>query len=762
MRARERILQFFALISFLSALALESAAQPTLIDPAPTGAPAVAAPSLADKRAENAEQLRIAMRKLEANGATDAVAVQEVAYYQTRDALLTQQEAIEQQIKDTESRKAEMEARVESPPVDTKQYKFADLDKLKDDVAAAQARASLGSDKLAMAKANLEKAAAAVKDCQVKRREAQEAYDKRANGPNAAQLTAALERARQDASLANEALALRKREVEREELAQKVVKLGIRARQDQIARIGPQVKFTEADFNEQIERIKKNEESATASLNQAEANRYTADADLRNAKQKLATATDENRPILTEEVAALWRTREKFDDETDSLRQRLQRFTQLREAWRRRYELATSNRDGTDHDHFAKLKLQQQETIKVLEDLSSDVRMQIVNMGVVRSSLASVEKKIEAAAKGPPGIVLQIAIQQKQLEETLKIYEKNLVWIENSRRVHEKLLDEIGATVEALTPKAIALGVWYRAETVWNSKLLEIGGEPVKIGDTVKGLTILIIGWILSRSTSGVFANRFLKRFRLSKDATSAIRALVFYCLLMFVALTALNTVGVPLTAFTILGGGLAIGVGFGSQALINNFIGGLIMLAERPVRLGERITFKEMDGVVEDVGFRCTKLRTQADHLVTIPNSTLVNESIENIDRRRTIRRTFTIAVTYNISREQLADGVQAIRDILEEKDIRERIHPIVGFEEFSPRVHFCDFAAESLNIQVVYWYAPVDSWAFTEHSERVNFRIMEEFDRLGIDFAFPSKTAYVKHPRRSSGRSRGDSYAA
>ena len=172
-----------------------------------------------------------------------------------------------------------------------------------------------------------------------------------------------------------------------------------------------------------------------------------------------------------------------------------------------------------------------------------------------------------------------------------------------------------------------------------------------------------------------------------------------------------------PLTAFTILGGALAIGVGFGSQALINNFIGGLIMLAERPVRLGERITFGDIDGVVEDVGFRCTKLRTQTDHLVTIPNSTLVNESIENIDRRRTIRRAMNVAVTYNISRELLAEGVQAIRDILEEKEIRERIHPIVGFEEISPRVYFSDFAAESLNIQVAYWYAPVDPAAYVEH---------------------------------------------
>jgi small-conductance mechanosensitive channel len=305
------------------------------------------------------------------------------------------------------------------------------------------------------------------------------------------------------------------------------------------------------------------------------------------------------------------------------------------------------------------------------------------------------------------------------------------------------------------------MDAWYQTELVWKYPVTVIGDKSITVGKICIGLSILAGGWVLARFLSAMFANRLLKRFRLSKDATSAIRSLVFYGLLAIVVLTALNTINVPLTAFTILGGALAIGVGFGSQALINNFIGGLIMLAERPVRLGERITFGDFDGVVEDVGFRCTKLRTQSDHLVTIPNSTLVNESIENVDRRRTIRRTFSVALTYNMSREMVGVAVQAIRDILEERDIRERIHPIVGFEEFSPRVHFHEFATESLNIQIVYWYAPVDSWAFMEHAQRVNYRIMEEFDRLGIEFAFPSKTAYVRN-KRSGGKAGADAYAA
>jgi small-conductance mechanosensitive channel len=307
--------------------------------------------------------------------------------------------------------------------------------------------------------------------------------------------------------------------------------------------------------------------------------------------------------------------------------------------------------------------------------------------------------------------------------------------------------------VETLTPTNLALGAWHRVETIWNFELASINDQSIKVKRVFGAVSLVIGGWILARFLSTLFANRLLKRFRMSRDATTAIRSLVFYTLLTIFVLHALKTAGIPLTAFTILGGALAIGVGFGSQALINNFIGGLIMLAERPVRLGERITFGDFDGVVEDVGFRCTKLRTSSDHLVTIPNSTLVNESIENVDRRRTIRRQMNIQVTYNLSRDMLAAAVQAVRDILEEKEIRERIHPIVGFEEFPPRVYFTDYNAESLNIQVTYWYAPVDHWAYMEHCERVNLRIMEEFDRLGIEFAFPSKTAFVKRqPKRGA----------
>jgi len=761
MHHARRFTLFFVAFTPPAVIATCALAQSALLNPAPPITPTTPQPpTVAEKREENSAQLKIAMRKLETSGASDTVVAQEVAYYQTRDAVLAQQDGVEQQIKDLEARKAELESQLKSPPPIDKLYKFADLDRMKDELASEESRASLLADKLAISKTRLDKAKAAVDECEVKRRQTQTDYDKNKDAANLGEFAAAAERARQDASLAGETLALRKREVERDELAQAVLKLSTKVRREQVARISPQIAFTQSDYQEQVDSIKKSEEAETAAQSRAQAELHLTEGQLRGAQQMLGSAVGDGQATLVETVAAYRCLSEKLSEEVDARSQRLQMLAQLRMAWSRRYQIATADRANTNHEVWGQLKNYQKETRSIIEDLATDLRTQIQKMREVRSSISSAAKKAENAANSPRELQSAIANQQKALDDKLRIYEKNLVMIESSRRVHEKLLDEIGDTVEVVTPKAIALGVWYQIATAWNSELLVLNQQSVKVGDAIKGLTILIAGWLLSRSTSGMFANRFLKRFRLSKDATSAIRTLVFYGLLAFVALTALNTVGVPLTAFTILGGALAIGVGFGSQTLINNFIGGLIMLAERPVRLGERVTFKDIDGVVEDVGFRCTKLRTQSDHLVTIPNSTLVNESIENIDRRRTIRRAFTLAVTFNITHELLAEGVQAIRDILDERGIRERIHPIVGFEEIAPQVYFSDFATESLSIQVTYCYAPVDNNAFAEHCQRVNFRIMEEFDRLGIEFAFPSKTSYVR--KNTKPDRRGDSFAA
>jgi MscS family membrane protein len=145
-------------------------------------------------------------------------------------------------------------------------------------------------------------------------------------------------------------------------------------------------------------------------------------------------------------------------------------------------------------------------------------------------------------------------------------------------------------------------------------------------------------------------------------------------------------------------------------------------------------------DGTIEAIGFRSSRIRTLTGHQVVIPNDKMAAASIENVGRRPHIRRLTNITVTYSTSPEKMERALEIIRGILENHE---------GMpEDLPPRVHFSEFNPDSLNILVLYWYAPPDYWKFMEFSERVNLSIMKEFNSEGIEFAFPTTTTYLEQP--------------
>lgn len=743
---------------FILSVASAALAQPLLksvlqpVDQAPPTTPAEPPQPVAAKRAENAELLRVAQRKLDGADPADPTVAQQVALFKSVEAVLAQQEAVDQQLTDLATRKTELETQLRtvatSIPAPPAPISFMELDRLKDELSSEQSRAKLATAKLTAAKAALEKSQKAYDSCEKARRQAQEAAETAPADSNKAELVTATEQAKQASQLASETLSLRKKEVTREERSQEVQKLAVQLLQQKVDLISPRVVFSEADLKEQLAQVQKQEAALNAALEKAQTNLQTAQRRLAEARREHDEATGD-RTVLAERLEARQRARDRSDVEVNTLTRQLQRLAELPLAWNHRYQIATS-RSGAEGTKVAaipsdELKNWQTATKTALTDLADEARAQILRMSELRGDLATVAKKADAAKDGPAELVQWIDRQRQYLDETLRLHEANLVSIESTRRVYERLSAEVNRGVEALSPTQLALSAWDHAAAIWKTELANIDDNPITVEKVVRGLVIFTAGWILSRIFATLFAYRFLKRFRMSKDASAAIKTLTFYSLLVIVTLFALDAVNIPLTAFTILGGALAIGVGFGSQALINNFISGLIMLAERPVRLGERVVFGTYDGMVEEVGFRSTKLRTLTDHLVTIPNSHLVNEPIENIGRRRTIRRLLHVTITYDTPRETIMEAVEAVRNILEEPGIREPIHPVIGWEKFPPRVYFNDFNAESLNIQVVYWYAPPEFWDYMEHCQRVNLRIVEEFERLGVDFAFPSRTLYL-----------------
>ena len=181
--------------------------------------------------------------------------------------------------------------------------------------------------------------------------------------------------------------------------------------------------------------------------------------------------------------------------------------------------------------------------------------------------------------------------------------------------------------------------------------------------------------------------------------------------------------------------GGLAIALA--AQDTVKNFFGSLVIFADKPFQIGERVVVDATDGVIEEVGFRSTRIRTLDGHLVTIPNGELANKAIQNIGRRPYIRRVMNVAITYGTPPAKVQRAVDIIKELLQD---HEGMKP-----ELPPRVVFNDLTATALNILVIYWFHPPDFWAFQAFNERFNLQLLERFNAEGISFAFPTQTVHL-----------------
>jgi MscS family membrane protein len=181
--------------------------------------------------------------------------------------------------------------------------------------------------------------------------------------------------------------------------------------------------------------------------------------------------------------------------------------------------------------------------------------------------------------------------------------------------------------------------------------------------------------------------------------------------------------------------GGLA--VALAAQETIRNFFGSLIIFTDKPFEVGERVVVDTFDGVVEEIGFRSSRIRTLTGHLVTIPNGELANKSIENIGKRPHIRRLMNISITYDTPAEKIEEAVEIAKRLLDNHEGMD--------EKFPPKVFFNDYGNFHLNILVLYWYHPADYWKYMEFSEKFNLQLFKEYEKAGIEFAFPTSTVYV-----------------
>lgn len=194
--------------------------------------------------------------------------------------------------------------------------------------------------------------------------------------------------------------------------------------------------------------------------------------------------------------------------------------------------------------------------------------------------------------------------------------------------------------------------------------------------------------------------------------------------------------------------GGMA--VALASKDTIANLFGSIVVFVDRPFHVGDWIEMNGIEGTVEEVGLRTTRIRTFANSLITVPNASLTTTAINNWSRMRKRRIKMTIGVKYDTPPAKLEQAVQKIRDIISADDNIRNDFYLVNFDSFGPY---------SLDI-FVYCFTATTVWGeFLQAKQDFMLKVMRAFEELGVEFAYPTQTLHVESlPGNAGGESRMD----
>jgi MscS family membrane protein len=312
-----------------------------------------------------------------------------------------------------------------------------------------------------------------------------------------------------------------------------------------------------------------------------------------------------------------------------------------------------------------------------------------------------------------------------------------------ARRLTGRKEDDAGAGWPALlTPSAIILIAAFLLPLV--ALVMRIGGTPrLVIAFVETGVLYLSAAWLaaVAGRTLGdvITASEHLSRRSLDSQLIRLGTRLAGIVIGIGFLIQGANELGFP--AYSVLAG---LGVGGLAFALaardsLANLLGSMLIMIEKPFRVGHFIRVGGSEGTVEEVGFRSTRIRTADNSLISIPNNAVVNATVENLSLRPRRRQRFFVQLTYDTPREKVEEVASRIKQLLID-------HPAT--EETSIQVRFNDFAESSLNILVQFHLNVADAPSEPKEREDILLQIMDLTKEIGVEFAFPTRTLIVEAP--------------
>jgi len=272
-------------------------------------------------------------------------------------------------------------------------------------------------------------------------------------------------------------------------------------------------------------------------------------------------------------------------------------------------------------------------------------------------------------------------------------------------------------------------------KSIWGKAVFELGQAEFTLGMLVTIILAFVVLFFVSGQAKKLLVRKIFPRYNIDIGVSESIGTIIRYTLISIGFIIIIQSTGIDLSTLGLLIGALGFGIGFGLQNITNNFISGMIILFERPIKVGDRVEVGRVTGNIVRISARATTIITNDNIAIIVPNSDFINSTVINWSlNNRNVRFNFPVGVSYK-------EDPEKIKKLLLEVAIE---NPGV-LQDPPPDVLFEEFGESSLNFNLRVW-----SFEFSDRPKvlksQLYYAIFEKFKEHGVEIPYPQRDVHLK----------------